>query len=281
MIKLKNKNKSIIVKRILFMMIGVLFVIVHLKIAFKDKKIEETPKKISFVNTEAENLKAKKNLNKIIDNYLREYSIYYNLDENKVIEFARNITDNYNLSFDEILGGKIKSDRLEGQVLLFVHYLSRDNLIISLKQYGLSVDYFKISNNRVTMGNDQILRNGLTFSQFLGKVCDNLGVDKNYSLAISYLETGKNTSWLALNKNNFGGLRGSGGYFAYSSPEDGIISFVLNLKGYEKYNLNNIYELSGIYTHGNRSNPSNTWVNNVQRYYNKIIANSSEYFYIK
>lgn len=235
---------------------------------------------ISFLDDKQITLKVQESINNEYDNYLKEYASYYNLDGDKVVEFARNITNNYSISFNAV-SGSIKSDTKEGQCMLFVYYLSRDKLANPLKDYNLSKSYFSIGNNRTTMGKDQILRSGLTFSQFLGKVCDNLGVNKNYLLAISYLETGKNTSGLALRNNNFGGLRGNGEYFSYPSPEMGIIAFVLNLKGYEKYNFNNIYELSGVYTHGNKSNPSNTWVNSVRKYYNEIVNNQLKYFLVE
>ena len=242
--------------------------------------LSKSVQEIGLLNSNYISLKVQESINETIDGYLREYSTYYNLDGDKVVEFARQITNDYSISFNDV-SGKITSDSTEGQCMLFVYYLSKDRLSKSLKEYDLSVSYFKTSNNKTTMSRDQVLSSGLTFSQFLGKVCDNLGVDKNYLLAISYLETGKNTSGLALKSNNFGGLRGSGEYFSYPSPEVGIIAFVLNLKGYEKYELNSIYELSGIYTHGNKYNPSNTWVSSVLRYYNDIVSNPSKYFLVE
>ena len=235
---------------------------------------------ISLLSNEQIVLNVHESSNENIDNYLKEYAEYYGLDSNKVISFARSITNDYTIDFNDV-SGKITSDTLEGKSMLFVYYLSRDKLSKPLKDYDLSINYFKLTSNKTTMGKDQMLDNGLTFSQFLGKICDNLGVDKNYVLAISYLETGKNTSSLALKNNNFGGLRSSGSYFTYPSPEMGIIAMVLNLKGYEKYNFNNIYELSGVYTHGNKSNPSSTWVNKVNMYYNEIINNQAKYFLIE
>ena len=238
-----------------------------------------TIEEISLLASNDFNLKVQESINETIDGYLKEYSSYYSLDGDKVVEFARNVTDNYSISFNDV-NGQISLDNKEGQCMMFVYYLSRDKLLKPLSEYGLSKDYFKVSSAHSTMGKDQILSSGLTFSQFLGKVCDNLGMDKNYLLAISYLETGKNTSGLALRSNNFGGLRGSGEYFSYPSPEVGIIAFVLNLKGYEKYNLSSLSELSGIYTHGNKYNPSSTWISNVNRYYNEITSNPANYFIV-
>ena len=276
------KNKKIFLSIISFILISTLVIsITSLQfIDNSDKDVAKEIRGISLLNNEELAEETKKSMNEIIDNYLKEYSKYYNLDGDKVVLFARQITNDYSISFNEV-GGKYTSETKEGQCLLFVYYLSRDNLNVSLKDYNLTKEYFETENIMTTMGNDQILSSGLTFSQFLGKACDNLNLNKYYLLAISYLETGMNTSSLALRNNNFGGLRGRGEYYSYTSPEEGIISFILNLKGYEKYNLADIYELSGIYTHGNKYNPSSTWVNSVERYYNEIINNPSNYFLVK
>lgn len=211
------------------------------------------------------------------EKYLKEYAYYYNLDPDKVINFAIEITEDFSIDLSEFLTRKYASN-IEGKSMLFVYYLSRDKLINPLSDYGLAKSYFAVNSKRRTMNKDLVLDSGLTFSQFLGKVSDNLNMNKYYLLAISYLETGRVTSSLALNKNNFGGLRGSGEYYTYPSPEVGIIAFCINLKGYEKYNLTNIYDLSGIYTHGNKNNPSYTWVNSVRKYYSDISSNPSKYF---
>ena len=273
-------NKRIIYSLITLVALSIIINLTFLEFNDKTNNLEKPLKAISFLNSEEIALKLQESINSKIDNYLKEYSTYYNLDGDKVVEFARNITENYNINLSDV-GGRITSDSTEGQAMMFVYYLSRNQLSKPLSEYGLSSSYFNSEYNMVTMNEDQTLRSGLTFSQFLGKVCDNLGMDKNYLLSISYLETGKNTSGLALRSNNFGGLRGSGEYFTYESPEKGIIAFIVNLKGYEKYNLTSIYELSGIYTHGNKYNPSNTWVSSVYKYYDDIVNNPSEYFLVE
>jgi len=273
-------NKRIIYSLITLVALSIIINLTFLEFNDKTNNLEKPLKAISFLNSEEIALKLQESINSKIDNYLKEYSTYYNLDGDKVVEFARNITENYNINLSDV-GGRITSDSTEGQAMMFVYYLSRNQLSKPLSEYGLSSSYFNSEYNMVTMNEDQTLRSGLTFSQFLGKVCDNLGMDKNYLLSISYLETGKNTSGLALRSNNFGGLRGSGEYFTYESPEKGIIAFIVNLKGYEKYNLASIYELSGIYTHGNKYNPSNTWVSSVYKYYDDIVNNPSEYFLVE
>lgn len=276
----KNKRNIILCLIALITLSIIIIKIASLNYNTNYDNLEKNLKEINALNGKELALKVQETIKNNIDDYLKEYSIYYNLDGNKVVEFARNITENYNINLNDV-GGRITSDTVEGQAMMFVYYLSRNQLSKSLSEYGLSSDYFKTNYDMITLGENQTLRSGLTFSQFLGKVCDNLGMDKNYLLSISYLETGKNTSGLALRSNNFGGLRGSGEYFTYESPEKGIIAFVVNLKGYEKYNLTSIYELSGIYTHGNKYNPSNTWVSSVYKYYDNIVNNPSEYFLVE
>ncbi len=243
-----------------------------------DKQENKFESGVSLLANE-ELIKKKDSNDSNYDKYLKEYAKYYNLDTEKVVSFARNITNDYSKDLNDFLPRKY-AESIEGKSMLFVYYLSRDKLISPLKDYGLSKNHFVVSSKKSTMGKDLILDNGLSFSQFLGKVSDNLNVNKYYLLAISYLETGRVTSSLALNKNNFGGLRGRGEYYSYPSPEVGIIAFVLNLKGYEKYNFTDIYQLSGVYTHGNKNNPSYTWVNSVHKYYNEISSNPSKYFIV-
>lgn len=263
-------QRKLINTLIMFVILGVIFVY---KFDNSDVNFESG---VSLL-AEEDFLIKKDNTSSEYDKYLKEYAGYYNLDSEKVVEFARNVTEDYKLDLNDLMTRKY-SDTIEGKSMLFVYYLSKDKLVNPLKNYGLSKSYFTVSSKIRTLGKDLMLDSGLTYSQFLGKVSDNLNVDKYYLLAISYLETGRVTSSLALRKNNFGGLRGSGEYYTYPSPEMGIIAFCLNLKGYEKYNFSNIYELSGVYTHGNKNNPSSTWVSSVRKYYNEISSNPEKYF---
>lgn len=281
--EIHNKCVRIIRNKEIILTIAILIIIVILttgSIQKEETGINDTLEVISQLNIEKINNDIQENINTTIDNYLKEYSTYYNLDGNKVVEFARNITNNYAINLNEV-GGRIKSNTNEGQAMMFVYYLSRDELSKSLNEYSTSKSYFETEKIKTIMDENEMLRSGLTFSQFLGKVCDNLGMDKNYLLSISYLETGKNTSGLSRRSNNFGGLRSSGEYFSYDTPEMGIIAYVINLKGYEKYNLNSIYELSGIYTHGSVYNPSESWVSKVYKYYDDIVNNQAQYFIIE
>lgn len=216
---------------------------------------------------------------KIFDEYIAEYATYFNLDPSKTIEFAHQVTNDYTKDFAEVIGNtNYVLENPEAASMMFCYQLQRDRLATRLSEYGLSKNDFIIPADIVTLNEDKTLNNGLTYSQYLGKICDLLGSDKYYSLAISYLETGRVTSNLALHKNNFGGLRSSGDFFTFPTPEAGIIAFCYNLKAYEKFNLQSIYELSGKYVHGNINNPSETWVNNVLSFHNQFVERSDEFF---
>ena len=274
----KNENKKNTYK-IKLLVIAFIVLLVFNGKTYKDEKdinnmISFASKSLVIENTES--LQEKDSI--LYEEYLREYSVYYNLNSDKVVEFAKNITNDFELNLKDFIKTSYDLDLKETVSMLFVYNLQKDNLVNKLSNYGLNKSYFKESYNITKMSRDLILRNGLSFSQFLGKISDLLDVNKYYALSISYLETGKVTSSLALNKNNFGGMRVSGEYLSYISPEAGIISFCLNLKGYEKFGLKSLEELSGKYVNGNVNKVSYTWINNVKRYYNNIIANENQYF---
>ncbi len=231
------------------------------------------------------------------DNYIKTYANYFHLDGEKVVEFARKVTNNYTLDFQDIIGtDNYDINSKEAACLIFVHELYNNNLAISLLDYGYSIDNFVLDSSITTLSPDHILANGQTFEQFFGHVCDLLQIDKYWLLGITYLETGRLTSNLAQNNNNFGGLRGSAGFYTYVSPEAGIIAHCRNLKRYEAFGFQNIYELAGTYVFGNAGliyqiyeNPNNanllsckatmdTWINSITWFHDGFVNNSQEIF---
>ena len=135
----------------------------------------------------------------------------------------------------------------------------------------LVVDQYK---NRVD--GKVYLSNGLTYEQYLGKICDELNVDKELALAISYLETGYLKSNLFNLSNNVGGQRGSGGWLKYPTLEAGIIGHVITVKaliennGIDTTSPNAIRDLSSIYVNGHANNPSDSWTSKVTIIKNRI-----------
>jgi len=211
------------------------------------------------------------------DEYLRIYCQYFNFDELKVIALARQLTHNYELSFDTIIDSEhYNLDNPENACMLFVYHLyNKKYLSLEKDKYS---DYFQsltISDEIVTLQNGIYLPDGRTYTEFLNQVCDLLEMDHTYPTAISYTETGRLSSNLAQTQNNFGGLRNKNGFLSYPSPEAGVIAFCTNLKNYERYNLKSIEQLSGVYVHGKRSEKSDTWIKNVRAFQKQISEEES------
>jgi len=236
------------------------------------------------------------------DNLIRTYSTYFLFDADKVIELARKLTDNYTIDFSEVSDNtSYRLENMEAQVMVFCHELNRDNLAIPLSDLGYTVESFKNGTERVTLSTQVeamgytieefqaankpnhlhenfVLSGGYSYSEFVGKVCDLLDMDKYYSLAISYLESGSVGSDIALMQNNFGGLRGKDGFFTYDTPEAGIIAFLRNLKRYERFDFTSIEELSGKYVNGDPTTPAPTWIKNVEGFHYQISSEPERYF---
>lgn len=215
------------------------------------------------------------------ETYLYQYASYYHFDGDKVVELARNLTNNYTISFAEVNNVSYEVEcSAEVETMIFVNQLNRNKLIISLEDMDMSRDDFLTDEEIVTINEDLILDSGLSYSQYLGNIADLIGLDKDYALAISLYESGRVTSNIATTKNNFGGLS-NGSYLTFSTPEAGIIAYCCNLKEYENYNIENIEQLSGLYTHGNRNLPSENWVYNVYWIHYEISNNNEKYFDIQ
>lgn len=93
------------------------------------------------------------------------------------------------------------------------------------------------------------------------------GVDPYLATAITLHETGCNWSCSAAvkNKNNVGGMMGKGGLIHFNSLDDGIRSFIKNLKEkYYNYGLNTPELMNKKYA----SNPN--WHIKINSYINKI-----------
>lgn len=215
------------------------------------------------------------------ETYLYQYASYYHFDGDKVVELARNLTNNYTISFAEVNNVSYEVEcSAEVETMIFVNQLNRNKLIISLEDINMSRDDFITDEEIVTINENLILDSGLSYSQYLGNIADLIGLDKEYALAISLYESGRVTSDIATTKNNFGGLS-NGSYLTFATPEAGIIAYCCNLKEYENYNIENIEQLSGLYTHGNRNLPSENWVYNVYWIHYEISNNNEKYFDIQ
>ncbi len=220
----------------------------------------------------------------LYDSYLTTYAKYFNFDADKVIAFARNLTKNYTIPFKDINNCDNYNDKdIETNCMIFCHQILRDDLYASLEDLGYSKEDFLKNNEITTINDDLTLKDSnLTFYQFFGKVCDMIDIDKTYALPICLHETSHLNSRLLRVQNNVGGLRNEDGeHFTYASPEAGIIAFCRNLKRYDKMNINNITELSGMYVHGDINKPDHKWAKSVASLHEVISNDQDEYFAIQ
>ncbi len=219
----------------------------------------------------------------IYDQYLSTYAAYYNFDAKKVIKLARKLTNNYTIGFETINNTDqydITND--EAACLMFVSQLKRNSLISSLESMNLNLDYFVSEPEEAIQPLSlDVLEDGLTFSQFVGKICDLLQVDKYYVLSVIYSEVGEDFDCrCAREYRNFGGIRDSktGDFIIYSSTQAGIIAMCRTLKRYEQYNFDNIYNFCGMYRFGDPERYSETWISRVTWFHDKITKNKDYYF---
>lgn len=216
----------------------------------------------------------------IIDNTIRYYANVFNLNADKVVEIARKYTNDYESETfktkNTIKDGEFKS--LEAGIVYYVRYLYR-----SPADYGTTSseigDRGIVRTAKKGENGHFILDNGMTYEQFLSKICELYGINRTLALAIVYEESGKMASTLFTQSNNMGGLRGGSGWLAFPSLEAGTICYVFTLKnllersGLDSHQTSSVYAVSGIYVHGNASDPAPEWTGKVLNYMNIIEAN--------
>ncbi len=218
------------------------------------------------------------------DECIENYCPYFNLNSQKTIEIARGLTSNYTASLSEFVNyTSYEITNEEMAIILFTYRLQADNLSVSWDVLGVNAeDLFIDQPVHVSRADGEalVLENGDSGSQFMGKVCDILGLDKTYVLPIALLETGRFNSPLCRIKNNFGGLRTPAGWLSFPTPEAGIIAYCLNLKGYEKFGFGSLEEMSGMYAPvDNKRSPNILWVKNVRSIHYEVMNNMGKFFY--
>ncbi len=218
------------------------------------------------------------------ENTVRFYADKFKLKEDKIVEIAKKLTGDFkNESYlkTNVIGnakvikklGKFKN--FEAGVAYFVRDIYRNP-----ERYGTTRNAIIASNYVEPVTNIKngkiIMKNGLTFEQFYGRVADMFEVDKTIALAMVYHESGNMKSGLARNKNNIGGLKGGSGWMSFPTLEAGVIAHVLTIKsiseknGFDIKDPDGIYKFSGIYVRGNVNSPSEDWVNKVNIFKEKI-----------
>lgn len=193
---------------------------------------------------------------------INTYSLYYNLDPNKVYELASKLTDSFrtedylktkNIGNSELYDDVLAFDSKELGILIFVRNLYNDS--------------DKYIQEDISKKNSYI--NELTDEQFIGYISDMLKMDKTLILAVIYHESGRLTSDAFIEKNNPGGLMGSNGLKTFETKEAGIIETILNF--YYRFYLNDnnctIEEIQKVYAPiGVANDPNNLnshWVDGV------------------
>lgn len=214
------------------------------------------------------------------DNTIIYYAQLHKLDIDKTLALAYKYTNTYedeefNKTF--VIGpSKIKQkvgpfNNFEAGVVYFVRDLYRYP-----ENYGSTIYEMRLDESptlkKVSKDGEIYMDNGLTYEQYMGKICDLFEVDKAFVLAVARLESGNGESYLFTAKNNIGGHRGIGGMWkSYTTLEAGVISHVLTVKKIATNSGVDIKEvtdeeisiISGKYVNGSVNNPSATWTERV------------------
>lgn len=224
---------------------------------------------------------------------IEEYSLYFNLDSEKVFEFTKNLTNDLSEPLTITIGGKPYTATNAESTAMFISYdIWKDiyNTRQSKKKYNLKKEDYVVSEEITHLEyNDKgeiIMRNGLTFNQLLGKASYALGDTPSLGLAISNHESNYRRSPQARNQNNYFGMKGSGipgvvdnGHITLPSPEAGTIYGEFNKIRIENENsYNGLYEFSGVYVNGTKTKPSDTWFKDVSNKAAIYAANEEYYF---
>jgi hypothetical protein len=227
------------------------------------------------------------------DNTIIYYAQIFKLDVGKTLSIAHQYTNEYtSADFNKnfIIGPESVKNKL-GSLKNFeagAVYFTRD-LYRYPEKYGTSIEEIRTSENptlkAVSEDGNIYMDNGMTFEQYVGKICDLFDIDKTTVLAISYQEAGNKTSNLFRNSNNIGGHRGYSGWMKYTTLEAGVIAHVISVKAMQdNYDIDittptGLASLSGVYVNGNVLNPQPSWIEKVTIFKNNI--NKKDLFTVK
>lgn len=150
-----------------------------------------------------------------------------------------------------------------------------EEIVISGKQETLATGVSKVYDNMTMEELATKLERNLNSSlkgkgYLIASYSLQMGVDPYLALAIMLHETGCEwtCSRLVVANNNVGGMRGSNGYLAFSTLDEGIRAFINNLnKNYVQYGLTTAKAMNSKYA----ENPN--WHTAVNRYIERIKAN--------
>ena len=221
---------------------------------------------------------------RVKDNTIIYYAQKFKLNVSKTLQIAHELTNNYedeeyNKTFTiapDSYKAKVGTfNSMEAGMVYFVRDLYRYP-----NRYGTTIEEIRTSEEpdqtKIIVDGTTYLKNGFTYEQYLGHICDLYGIDKSIALAISYHESGILKSGLFMKSNNVGGMRGYAGWMKFPTLEAGIIGYVISLRAIINNNginlnaPNGISDLSSIYVNGHPNNPSDHWTSKVTYFRNKI-----------
>lgn len=227
------------------------------------------------------------------DNTIIYYASKFKMNTGKALEIAHNLTNYYeDESFKQtniIAPVKYRSNMeafgsFEAGVVYFIR-----TLYSYPERYGSTIEEMRLDEtptmNTSMVDGHIMMDNGLTFEQYLGKICDLYGMDKSFVLAIVYQESGIMTSGLFKYSNNIGGMRGYAGWMSFPTLEAGVIGHVLSVKSIiDNYEFDMTREdaiaiFSGPYVRGNTNSISESWTSKVTYFKEQI--ESKDLFTIK
>ncbi len=101
----------------------------------------------------------------LIDEYFKEYCVYFNLDCEQIIQIAKDKTNEYEISLTTLFEDHLYDDvDVEAAVMVFVRQIARDRLGFKLEELGLTKESIKGTNNQIALQSSVIEEtNKLTF----------------------------------------------------------------------------------------------------------------------
>ena len=218
-----------------------------------------------------------------IDNTIGFYAKRFKIDEDKVIAKARELTDNYKSEryLQTYTVNPNSNENNPNQEAGIIRYVK--SIYSYPEHYGFTWEEIHLTDERDTERryNAQgriLMRNNMTFEQYVAKISNILEVEPSLALAIIYNESGRLRSNLFTINNNVAGMKSLDGWAKYPTLEAGTISFLLNLKGIlnkYQYDINTdegVLALSSVYVNGYEWNPSYVWYENVTNIRREIQA---------
>lgn len=228
-------------------------------------------KDIKYFNELSNRLEIRQKENTVI-----YYAQKFKINVAKTLELAKLYTNNFQDEWyltNHVIGPEKVRNKIESfpteeaGIIYFVRDIYRYP-----EKYGSTLDEIRINETfdteKIIIDNQVYLSNGLTYEQYLGKVCDAFGLDKTIVLAVSYHETGFLKSSL-FTYNNVGGQRGYIGWMKYPTLEAGIVGHVTGIMSIvDNYDIDlsspdAIAQLSSIYVNGHPGDPDAHWTEKV------------------